>query len=398
MRAGQFLKQPAGYTAFIPSPLPPDPPIDMGPRMVKLLSEADQALGRLDGVTQVLPNPDLFVAMYVLRESVISSQIEGTVSTLDDALMFELQPKRGDLPKDVEEVVNHVRAMNYGLERLRSLPLSLRLIREIHAQLLEGVRGSERQPGEFRTTQNWIGAGQVPLAQATFVPPPPLPMMEALGQFELFLHEERDLAVLVHSGLAHAQFETIHPFLDGNGRVGRLLITFLLCHRGVLHRPLLYLSVYLKRHKAEYYDRLMAIREDGDWEGWLRFFLRGVRDTAAEATDTARAIVSLREAHRGAVESSGLGVNGLRLLDLLFERPFVNVSLAREVLDVSFVTANNLVERLQQLGVLQEMTGQQRYRVFRYGPYVDLFQEVVPSAEQDVPVQTTEADELLPGG
>lgn len=390
-RAGQFVKQPAGYRAFIPSPLPPDPPLQLDPPMVTLLSQANLALGRLDGATQTLPNPDLFVAMYVRREAVLSSQIEGTQSTLDDVLAFELDPKGRELPQDIEEVVNYVRAMNYGLKRLNTLPLSVRLIREIHAELLRGVRGADRQPGEFRTSQNWIGPANVPLSRATFVPPPAPEMLRALDNLEWFLHEERDLPALIHCGLAHAQFETIHPFLDGNGRVGRLLITFLLCQQGVLHRPLLYLSHYLKRHRAEYYDRLMAVREEGNWEGWLRFFLRGVAETATEAANTARAIVKLREEHRTLVQERGSGLNGLRLLDLLFQLPLLNVKLVKEQLDVAFVTANKLVDQFEVLGLLEETTGGKRNRRYRYTPYLALFEEKEPAPEQDVPVQTTES-------
>jgi Fic family protein len=393
-RAGRFVKQPAGYTAFVPAPLPPDPPIRMDVAMVGLLSRADQAVGRLDGVTRTLPNPDLFVAMYVRREAVLSSQIEGIQSTLEDVLSYELDPRRRDVPQDVEEVVNYVRAMNYGLERLATLPLSLRLIREIHAELMSGVRGANRLPGEFRRSQNWIGPGGASLSQATFVPPPVPEMTEALYDLEKFLHEEDDLPVLVRCGLAHAQFETIHPFFDGNGRVGRLLITFQLVDAGVLHRPLLYISHYLKRHRAEYYDRLGAIRQGGDWEGRLRFFLRGIAETAEEATATAEAIVGLREEHRALLQDEGLGLNGLRLLDLLFQRPLVNVNLVRDTLGVrSYNTANNLVEQLAALGLLEEMTGGQRNRVFRYTPYWRLLEEPEPGPGQDVTVQTTESAE-----
>src|SRR5579884_2324096 len=337
-RAGRYVKQPTGYRAFVPAPLPPDRVV------VAVLSRADQAIGRLDGVAQTLPNPDLFVAMYVRREAVDSSQIEGTQSTLEDVLAFELDPHTRDLPRDVEEVVNYVRAMNYGLDRLATLPLSLRLIREIHAELLQGVRGADKTPGEFRTTQNWIGAGHVSLAHATFVPPPVAELGQALDNFERFLHEERELPALVHGGLAHAQFETIHPFLDANGRVGRLLIAFLLVHRGILHRPLLYLSTYLKRHRTEYYDRLMAIRNDGNWEGWLRFFLRGVAETAEEATEIARAIVRMREEHRALLQGGGLGMYELRLLDLLYRHPLVNAGLVQSRLSVTAATANRLIE------------------------------------------------------
>ena len=221
----------------------------MDPELTKLLSQADRVLGRLDGIGAILPNPDLFVAMYVRQEAVLSSQIEGTQSTLEDVLKFEVDETANDLPKDVEEVVNYVGAMNYGLKRLEELPLSLRLIREIHSKLMAGVRGQNRTPGEFRKSQNWIGPAGANLAAATFVPPPVPEMKEALDKFEKFLHDE-SLPVLIHAGLAHAQFETIHPFLDGNGRVGRLLITFLLCHKKVLHRPLLYLSHYLRVHRA----------------------------------------------------------------------------------------------------------------------------------------------------
>ncbi|MBA2277951.1 MAG: Fic family protein [Chloroflexia bacterium] len=390
-RTGRYVQQPAGYRAFIPAPLPPDPPVHLDQSGTSLLSRADQAIGRLDGIAEILPNPDLFLAMYVRREAVDSSQIEGTQSTLEDVLAFELDPRTRDLPDDVEEVVNYVRAMNYGLDRLGSLPLSLRLIREIHAKLLQGVRGADRTPGEFRTSQNWIGLGRVPLARATFVPPPVHEMTQALANFEQFLHESRDLPALVQCGLAHVQFETIHPFLDGNGRVGRLLITFLLVHQGILHRPLLYLSTYLKYHHAEYYDRLMAVRNEGNWEGWLRFFLRGVAETAEEATETARAIVRLREEHRSLLQEFGLGSNELRLLDVLFQRPLVNIKLVSSLLDVAHATASRLLDRLAGLGFVDEITGRQRDRVYRYTPYWRLFQEPESLAGQATLVQTTES-------
>jgi len=374
-RAGHYVRQPAGYRAFVPASLPPDPPIRVDDPMLGLLSRADQAVGRLDGLTRTLPNPDLFVAMYVRREAVLSSQIEGTQSTLDDVLEFELNPRGRELPQDVEEVVNYVRAMNYGLERLADLPLSLRLIREIHRELLTGVRGANRSPGEFRASQNWIGPAGAPLSGASFVPPPVPEMRTALDNLERFLHEERELPVLIHCGLVHSQFETIHPFLDGNGRVGRLLITFLLWYRGVLHRPLLYMSHYLRRHRHEYYDRLMAVRQIGDWEGWIRFFLQGVGQTAEEATSTARSIVSLREDHRARIEAQGLGVNGLRFLDLLFDRPLVDVNLVSDRLGVSFATASKLVGEFERSNLIEEITGGRRNRRFRYTAYLALFRE-----------------------
>lgn len=372
-RAGRLVRQRTGYQAFIPTPLPPDPAIQLGPDILVQLSHADQALGRLDGQTQTLPNPELFVAMYVRREAVLSSQIEGTQSSLDDILDYELDPTGRELPPDVDEVVNYVRAMNYGLERLSALPLSLRLIREIHRELLAGVRGAERSPGEFRTTQNWIGPKGAPLSKAAFVPPPVEEMHPGLAAFERFLHEERELPILIHCALAHAQFETIHPFLDGNGRVGRLLITFLLCFRGVLHRPMLYLSHYLLRNRSEYYDRLMAIREQGDWEAWIKFFLRAVGETAEEATSTSNAIVELRERHRSLVQEHRLGSNGLRMLDLLFQRPLINVKLIANAMGVTFATANKLVGEFEQMRLLEETTGGERNRRFRYAPYLSLF-------------------------
>lgn len=387
MRAGQHVKQPTGYSAFIPSPLPPDPPVQMDDELTRLLSDADRALGRLDGVASVLPNPNLFVAMYVRQEAVLSSQIEGTQSTLEDVLQFEAAARGQDIPRDVEEVVNYVRAMNYGLERVKELPLSLRLIREIHAELLKGVRGGHRTPGEFRTSQNWIGPESCTLTTATFVPPPVREMHQALDTLEEFLHDA-SLPVLIHCGLAQAQFETIHPFLDGNGRVGRLLITFLLCQRAVLQRPLLYLSHYLKRCRAEYYDRLMAIRNDGDWEGWLKFFLRGVHEVSLQATDTSRAIIELRERHRQKLGSNALGV---QLLEYLFEQPLVTVRMVEKQLQCSFATANKLVGQFDRLGLLKQVSPwKSRNRRFRYDPYIALFEEArQPPAEEKGAMQTT---------
>ncbi len=371
-RAGRYVRQQTGYAAYIPAALPPRPPIDLA-TLAPILSAADQAIGRLDGVSRTLPNPDLFVAMYVRREAVLSSQIEGTQSSLDDVLAYELDAGATRLPLDVEAVFNHVAAMNYGLERLVTLPLSLRLIREIHERLMAGVRGAEKSPGEFRRSQNWIGPPGATLQDASFVPPPPREMLESLGNLELFLHEPGRLPALVHAGVAHAQFETIHPFLDGNGRVGRLLITFLLVHGGVIGRPLLYLSHYLKRHRTEYYDRLTSIRQDGDWEGWIAFFLQGVAATAEEATRTAAAILELRERDREAV--GALGASAFRLLDLLYDRPLVNVNSVATALNVSWPTADKLIRRFEDQGILQEITGQRRNRVFRYGPYLALFQD-----------------------
>lgn len=370
-RAGRYVSQPTGYRAFAPAPLPPDPPILYDGQLQTQLSTADRDLARLDAIASLLPNPDLFVAMYVNHEAVLSSQIEGTQSSLEDVLAFEASALRDDTPKDVAEVVNYVCAMNHGLARLSELPLSLRLLREIHAELMRGVRGGEKTPGEFRTSQNWIGGRGSTLATAAFVPPAPHQLMDALGRLERFIHEARaDVPLLVRCGLAHAQFETIHPFLDGNGRVGRLLITLMLCEDGALSRPLLYLSLYLKAHRAEYYDRLTAIRMQGHWEQWLTFFLRGVSVTARVAAQTAKDIVALRDSHRALLTKNA---KGLVLLDALYRQPTVTVSKVRSILSCTFPTAAKLVRDFESNGWLRELTGYGRNRVWRYQPYVDLF-------------------------
>lgn len=391
-RAGQLVPQPAGYRAFIPAPLPPDPPIAFDGELLSVLSKADIALGRLDGLVKVIPDPDFFVGMYVRQEAVLSSQIEGTQSTLEDLLEVELEPNGQGRHGDVRDIVNYIAAMNHGLARLKELPLSLRVIREIHSQLLRDGRGSHATPGEFRRSQNWIGPEGASLRQATFIPPPVTEMHDALRDFERYLHTEHETPLLIGVGLAHAQFESIHPFLDGNGRVGRLLITFLLVHRGALRAPLLYLSYYFKLHRAEYYDRLMAVRLRGDWEGWLRFFLRGVADTAEQATGAAERIFELRELHRSLVMDE-TNPNGLRLLSMLFRRPLVNVNAVSRELDVSFPTANRLVARFEELGLLREVTGQRRLRMFRYEPYLRLFDEPGSQGAERVPAQATGADD-----
>ena len=377
-RAGRYVSQPTGYRAFIPAPLPPKPPVDLSGELQGLLSQADRALGRLDGSIQTLPNPDLFVLMYVRKEAVLSSQIEGTQSSLNDLLAAEAhvfgERSRGS---DVGEVINYVAAMNYGLKRLNELPVSIRLIKEIHAKLLDGTRGNKLTPGELRQSQNWIGPAGATLRSAVFVPPPPHAVPEALGDLEKFLHQTDQIPLLVKVGLAHAQIETIHPFLDGNGRVGRLLITFLLCSSGVIAKPVLYLSHYFKQHRAEYYDRLQAVRDDGDWEGWLTFFLQGVAQVSAESTETSRRILALREDHRAAItENLGRAAgNGHRVLEHLYDKPIVSVGDVREITGTTYASANTLVARLVDLDVVVEMTGHARNRRFRYEPYVQLFDD-----------------------
>jgi Fic family protein len=378
------------YAVFIPKPLLLPPPVELEADLLSLLEQAGTELGRLDGIARVVPDPDFFVSMYVRREAVLSSQIEGTQSTLEDLLERELGAGVDDHRSDVLDIVNYVQAMNFGLERLETLPVSLRLIREIHRELLKDGRGSHATPGEFRKTQNWIGPDGATIEQATFVPPPVAEMETALAELEGFLHAEGRYSILIEVGLAHAQFETIHPFLDGNGRVGRLLNTFLLVQRGVLRKPLLYLSYYFKLRRTEYYDRLMAVRLKGDWEGWLRFFLRGVVQTAREASATAGSIFELREAHRGLIIERGLGDNALRLLSALFRQPMINVNLAASFLGTTYPTASRLVTGLEELGILREITGRRRSRIYRYEPYVSLFDDPPAPDEEEEP-EVTEA-------
>lgn len=377
-RAGSYRQQGAGYRAFIPAPLPPVPPIDYRLHGLQaLLSEADVALGRLDGSVATLPNPDLFVMMYVRKEAVLSSQIEGTQSSLHDLLAAEAKVTGAATPpKDVAEVINYVAAMRLGLSRLATLPTSGRLIREIHARMMRGVRGDRLSPGEFRRSQNWIGSGGAPLATASFVPPPPEFIAEGIGELERFLHADDDIPRLARIGLAHCQFETIHPFLDGNGRVGRLLITFLLCECGVLEKPVLYLSHFFKQNRSEYYERLQRVRDAGEWEEWLAFFLRAVSAVSREATDTARNILALREQHRARItDTFGRGAaNAHRVLEELYRQPILSVADVQQLLQVSYQAANTIVARLEELNFLREITGQARHRKFRYEPYVALFE------------------------
>jgi len=374
-RAGRYIQQSTGYRAFIPTALPPIPAIQLDGELRDLLSKADRALGRLDGSIQTLPHPDLFVAMYVRKEAVLSSQIEGTQSSLQDVLAAEARVLAPDRPQDVDEVFNYIRAMNYGLKRLQTLPVSVRLIREIHEKLVSGVRGHHLTPGELRTSQNWIGPPNCTLSEATFVPPPPHEVAGALGDLERFIHHDTSLPLLIRIGLIHAQFETIHPFLDGNGRVGRLLITFLLCEREVLLKPVLYLSHYFKQYRQDYYDHLQAVRESGDWEMWLRFFLSGIFEVSQQASETARRILALRERHRDLITGK-LGRaagNGHKVLEHLYQHPIVSSKAVQELIGTTYPAANNLVRQLVEHRVLYEITGRKRNRLFMYKEYTDLF-------------------------
>jgi Fic family protein len=361
--------------AFVPAPLPPHPALQTSPQQQRLLESALLACGRLDAVTALLPEPDLFPYSYVRREAVLSSQIEGTQSSLSDLLLFELDGAPGAPFDDVVEVSTYVAALEHGLARLaQGFPLSNRLIREIHGVLLSRGRGASKQPGEFRTSQNWIG-GTRP-GNARFVPPPPQDVEPCMAALERFLHDPAAPGALVKAALAHVQFETIHPFLDGNGRVGRLLISLLLHHDNVLRQPLLYLSLYFKQHRAEYYRQLESVRTTGDWEAWLDFFLEGVVETAGGAVDTAHRLLSMFQSDVVLVEGLGrLSGNALRVFDALRRRPVADIDhLARET-GIAYSTAARAVEALVGLGVLRELTGRRRGRVFAYSRYLEILSE-----------------------
>src|SRR5919198_5556783 len=376
-RAGRLLTVqagPDGYSAFVPAPLPPDPPLRIDGPLQDLLDEANQALGRLDGVTLLLPDPGQFLYSYVRKEAVLSSQIEGTQSSLSDLLLFENEAVPGVPLDDVEETSNYIAAMNHGLNRIESgeLPLSNRLLREVHARLMAGVRGGDKAPGEFRRSQNWLG--RTPPGNARFVPPPPPRVVPAMSDLEKFLHDDPEpTPLLIKAALAHVQFETIHPFLDGNGRVGRLLITLLLCSEKVLQQPLLYLSLYFKQHRDAYYDHLQRVRTEGDWEGWLDFFLEGVIAVASSATRTARRLRQLVESDRARIHGLGRGASSaLRVHELAGRRIVLNARGAAAELGLSVPTINAAVRRLEDAGILREVTGRRRGKVFAYVDYLDL--------------------------
>jgi len=376
---GKYAKSTVGgeqVRAFIPTPLPPMPPIRMGNGLQSLGEEAALALGRLDGVSTLLPDKSLFLYAYVRKEAVLSSRIEGTQSSLSDLLLFELDEAPGAPLDDVAEVSSYVAALDHGLARLRSgFPLCNRLIREIHGVLLSGGRGSRKEPGEFRHSQNWIG-GTRP-GNAVFVPPPPQAVPDCMASLERFLHATEDgLPELVRAGLAHVQFETIHPFLDGNGRIGRLLITFQLCHAGILREPLLYLSLYLKQNRALYYELLDCVRREGDWEAWLDFFLKGVKQVADGAVSAADRLGSLFQEDRSQIEGTGRRAgSALRVHEALKGRPIQSVPSACAATGLSFPTVSSTMELLVELGIARELTGRRRNRLFVYSRYLEILNE-----------------------
>jgi Fic family protein len=365
------------FQAFVPAPLPPDPPLALNEADQDLMEQANRALGRLDGLMTLLPDSSVFLYGYVRKEALLSSQIEGTQSSFADLVLHESHLAPGVPIDDVQEVSNYVAAMNHGLRRLRKdgFPLSLRLIKEIHAVLIAKGRGSHQAPGGFRRSQNWIG-GTRP-GNAAYVPPPSEQVIDCMGNLEKFLHDQpRRTPVLVKAALAHVQFETIHPFLDGNGRLGRLLITLILCAEGALQEPLLYLSLYFKQHRQAYYQLLQNVRLRGEWLAWLRFFLEGIRDTAQQAADTAKAILALFDKDRQKIETLGRQAGTVhRVHQLLQRKPILSIPLTAESLKVTAPTARSAVEALEKMKIVHEITGKRRDRLYAYAQYMKVLGE-----------------------
>ncbi len=376
MRTGRYVTYGA-IRCFDPRPLPPDPPIVLDGELANLLSEADRALARLDGATLTLPDPDLFVYAFMRQEAVLSSQIEGTQASLEDLLEFESGVEPDLAANDVADVVDYLDAMRWALKEIETAPVTLNLIRETHRRLLQHGRGAERAPGEFRRNQNWIGPPGCTLAEATFVPPAAPLMDRALGELERFIHSEAPLPPLLRFGLVHAQFETIHPFWDGNGRLGRMLVTLLLCADGVLHRPVLYLSLYFKAHRAEYYRRLQATRDDGDLEGWLKFFLRGVRAISRSALETARRINALRDDLARRAPQISRSKKAHLAIATMYTRPYVTIASLGRAIDATFPTTSKLIGDLERAGIVAEITGGRRDRIFAFRPYLDTLHDAI---------------------
>lgn len=373
---GEFMVRRIGgedVRLYVPRPLPPDPQLVLTPADIDKLERANRALGRLDGVSQLLPDPDLFLYFYVRKEAVLSSQIEGTQSSLSDLLLFESETTPGVPLDDVQEVSRYVAAMTHGLARLREdFPFSLRLIREIHEKLLAKGRGAGKEPGQFRRSQNWIGGSRP--GKAFYVPPPPEMLTDCLGRLEKFIHDDPvKTPTLLKAALAHVQFETIHPFLDGNGRLGRLLITLILCNEGALREPLLYLSLYFKQNRERYYELLQRVRTDGDWESWIRFFLDGVEETAGQAVSVATKIRDLFAKDRERIVKLGrVAGSALRVHELLQRRPLLSVPKGAKLLSLSAPTVRSSLQALADVGIVEETSGRRRDRVFGYRRYLDL--------------------------
>ena len=376
--AGRILRAPQGYDAFVPNPLPPD--LAWTPSIVSLLSRADRALGELSGIGRALPNPHLLILPFARREAVLSSRIEGTQASLSDLYAYEAAP-RAEETGDVLEVFNYVRALEHGLARLNELPVSLRLIREIHERLMRGVRGEHSTPGEFRRSQNWIGSPGCLLNDATYVPPPVEEMRACLDALEHFLHSEHDIPPLVQLALVHHQFEAIHPFLDGNGRVGRLIIVMLLCLWDLLPQPLLYLSAYFEANRQTYYELLLSVSQRGTWKEWVLFFLEGVESQARDAVRRSYRLQDLRREYRTRFQATHSSARLLQVVDLLFESPILTVNQVKETIEVSFPSANRYIAQLEEAGIVDEITGQLRNRLYRAGEIMRAIEAPLEASE-----------------
>jgi len=373
--SGKLVRATSGYWAFVPNPLPPK--IDWDDALVSSISNADIALGTLSGLGETLPNPHLLIYPFIRREAVLSSRIEGTQSSLSDLLLFEAT--NVERQRDVKEVQNYVRAMEYGLKRLNELPLSLRFIRELHGTLMEGVRGEHATPGEFRQSQNWIGTSGATLNEATFVPPPVAEMQECLNHLEKFLHTRTKLPPLVQSALVHYQFEAIHPFLDGNGRIGRLLSTLLLCQRNVLSKPLLYLSAFFEKHRQEYYGLLLKVSSSGAWREWIEFFLAAVTEQSGDAVSRSRRLLELLRTYSQVARDKHLPPTAIQLVELIFMKPVLNIKTAQEYLKVSYPSAQNAISLLAEAGILTEITGRKRDKAYAANEVIKILDgEIAP--------------------
>lgn len=374
-KSGEYKVQVGGYKAFIPNPLPPKPPIQLNEELTKKLTQASLYMAKLDGLAFTLPNMDLFISMYVKKEALLSSQIEGTQASLEDIFEFENGMAMENV-NDIEEVVNYIKALNYGIERLKTLPMSLRLIKELHEILLNQARGKDKAPGELKKTQNWIGSPGSSVQNALFVPPPPQESLEAMKELEEYMHNDEALPELINCALIHYQFETIHPFLDGNGRVGRLLITLYLYWKGIIDKPLLYLSYYLKKNRQEYYDRLMLVRNKGDYEQWILFFLEGVIETSDLAIKDIKKILELHSEHQRLLwENKISSPLAIVVLESLFYKPIISIGDVQEQFQISHPTASNIIEQFIKLKIIKEITGKKRDKRYAYTRYLEILSQ-----------------------
>lgn len=375
-RSGRLLKHERGYWAFVPNLLPPD--LSLTWELAGEISAADRGVSELAGIGRTLPNPYLLIRPFMHREAVLSSRIEGTQASLSDLYFFEAASVPPSPQSDVREVANYVRAMEHGLQRLKDLPVSLRLLREVHEKLMEGIAGDHLTPGEFRRSQNWIGPAGCTLNDATFVPPPQEELMSSLGELEKFWHAPSPLPLLVRLAMIHYQFEAIHPFLDGNGRIGRLLLTLLLVSENVLPQPMLYLSAFFERNRDEYYRHLLAVSQDGQWAEWISFFLRGVAEQSRDAVQRSEKLLDLWNRYRKQLQTTRSSASALKLVDDLFRRPYLTVSSAASVLGVTFRAASLNVAKLVRAGILKELPGRKYGRIFRAREILEVLDAIDP--------------------